>query len=139
LGAALALVRGSHDFGAFGQDSGASGGTRCTLVRTEVVEDGDLVLVRLEADRFLRRMVRRLVGATVRVATGALELREFRDALASGASAPLAPRIAEWTAPAVGLFLERVRYPGDAPADPTRSPAPVISFDARRDGAERGA
>ncbi|MBL8863594.1 MAG: tRNA pseudouridine(38-40) synthase TruA [Planctomycetes bacterium] len=117
----LELVRGGHDFGAFCQDSPVAKGTRANVLGVEVAEDGALVLVRIEASHFLWRMVRRLVGALVRVGSGELPSEALRAALAAGSGSELAPRIAAWTAPGAGLFLERVRYPGDPPLGAARA------------------
>ena len=38
---------------------------------------------------------------------------------------PDRPTIAEWTVPASGLFLERVRYPGDPPLAALAPAVPV--------------
>jgi len=73
------------------------------------------------ASHFLWKMVRRLVGTLVRVGWGELPVETLRALLAGEAGpAELAP--AEWTAPASGLFLERVLYRGDPPLLP---PVPV--------------
>jgi tRNA pseudouridine38-40 synthase len=72
-----------------------------------------LIVVRVEADHFLWRMVRRLVGALVKVGTGELTLDEFAALLRPDTQPPRAGEVALWTAPACGLYLERVLYPGD--------------------------
>lgn len=106
---------GERDFAAFGQ---ATPGQKSTLVRmdrVEVAEHGALVLVRFEASHFLWRMVRRMTGALVRVGQGAITPAQIERVIAGGALGPEHGTIAEWSAPASGLFLERVRYAGDAP------------------------
>lgn len=121
--AAAALVAGRHDFRHFCEAPAKQASTLVVVDEVTVVEEGALVLVRITASHFLWRMVRRVVGALVRTATGALELDDLAamldgTSLAAGRGTP-----AEWTAPASGLFLERVRYPQDPPLGP---PAPVI-------------
>jgi tRNA pseudouridine38-40 synthase len=117
---ALELVRGRHDFTAFAQASGEPKGSVCAFTRAELAESGDLVLLRFEADRFLTRMVRRLTGALVRVGTDELDPEDVDQLLHSGESAR--GRVADWTAPAACLFLERVRYAGDPPLGPLVPP-----------------
>lgn len=78
---------------------------------------GPVLLFRLAASHFLRKMVRRVAGALARVGTGAMAEGEIALLLAS-------PRgsVAEWTAPPSGLFLERVLYRGES----LPPPAPAV-------------
>jgi tRNA pseudouridine38-40 synthase len=59
----------------------------------------------IRADRFLWKMVRRLVGTMVEVGSGRCSMEEFKSFFEK-----TSPRPAEWTAPPFGLFLERVIY-----------------------------
>ena len=68
----------------------------------------DLILFRIAASHYLWKMVRRLAGTLVEVGTGRLDEEGLERLFAERS-----PRIAEWTAPAAGLFLEAVVYPGD--------------------------
>jgi len=111
MGRAAALVPGEHDFAAFCQPTPAVTSTRVAVRGVQVAEDGDLVLVRIEASHFLWKMVRRITGALVRVGTGQLAVDAFGGLLQNGAKD--SATVAAWTAPASGLFLERVRYAGD--------------------------
>jgi tRNA pseudouridine38-40 synthase len=123
LRTAADLVLGRHDFRQFCEAPAQQTSTIVVVDAVTIVEAGGLVLVRLTASHFLWKMVRRVVGALVRAASGGLELDELA-VLISGASLPKgrgAP--AEWTAPASGLFLERVHYPSDPPLAP---PTPVV-------------
>jgi tRNA pseudouridine38-40 synthase len=122
---ATAAAVGRHDFRCFCEAPSAQSSTVVELVAAEVAEAGALVLVRLTASHFLWKMVRRLVGAFVQVATGELRLDEL-DALLAARPLP-ADRggPATWTAPASGLFLEAVRYPGDGPLPPLTPVTPL--------------
>ena len=108
--AAAALIAGRHDFKRFhAKDS--SGGKESTVVEVAsaaIEQDGGLLLFRIEASHFIWKMVRRLVGALVKVGLGDLSVAEF-GALVNN-KGPLHD-VASWTAPASGLFLEKVRYP----------------------------
>jgi tRNA pseudouridine38-40 synthase len=107
--AAAAALVGRHDFKAFSGAKGAEKGdaakTGRDLRRLEVSTRGRLVRVTAEADGFLYKMVRRLVGALVAAGEGKLSLREIESLLASGMRTA---RIQ--TAPAQGLFLQKVLY-----------------------------
>jgi tRNA pseudouridine38-40 synthase len=74
-----------------------------------------MIVLRFEASHFLWRMVRRMTGALVKVGTRAITVDDFAAIVAGGAPHARHGTVAEWTAPAAGLFLERVLYPGDAP------------------------
>src|SRR5204862_7232764 len=76
--------------------------------RLEIVEDGDLVLVRIVGSHFLWRMVRRLVGVLAAVGRGELSATQAAGFLQERSDLP-----ATLTAPASGLFLEGVYYRGD--------------------------
>jgi tRNA pseudouridine38-40 synthase len=91
--------------------------------RVELVEEGALILIRLAASHFLWKMVRRVVGALVKVGAGELSAQEL-DAMLRGTGARRSTA-AEWTAPPSGLFLERVMYAGDPSLAPLRAIVPI--------------
>jgi tRNA pseudouridine38-40 synthase len=109
--AARAFV-GMRDFQSFAQrDQAAVDDRPSTLVLVEsldVVDAGELVLVGVEGSHFLWKMVRRVVGVLVEIGRGSLEPAVAATLLTGRSDAP-----ARLTAPASGLFLERVSYRGD--------------------------
>jgi tRNA pseudouridine38-40 synthase len=96
---------GMKDFRGFTDDDPDEKSTLVLVERLEIVESGSLVLVRIRGSHFLWKMVRRLVGVLAAVGRGAL---------APGDVTSDDVDVAALTAPAAGLFLERVYYPGDA-------------------------
>ncbi len=82
--------------------------TAVLLETCDVHEEGDLILVTIEGSHFLWKMVRRLVGVLVEIGRGGLTADEAARMLTQPSALP-----ARLTAPAAGLFLERVFYPGD--------------------------
>jgi tRNA pseudouridine38-40 synthase len=126
MGRAAKAFVGMHDFRTFSDDDPDEKSTRVLLEAFDVHEDGDLLLVHIEASHFLWKMVRRLVGVLVEVGRGALAADEAAALLAK--ASPLPARV---TAPASGLFLERVYYPGD-PRDQPVQPAVVLPRFTRR-------
>ena len=78
------------------------------LDRIEVADAGDLVLIAVEGSHFLWKMVRRIVGVLVEIGRGELEPSAIGELLAAPSDIP-----AKRTAPASGLFLERVDHKGD--------------------------
>ena len=115
---AQALV-GTHDFSSFQ----ASGAPRASSVRTVVelvvrrVEDepSSRIFIEIEADGFLYKMVRNIVGSLLEVGQGRRPEDWPGQVLAARDR-----RRAGRTAPARGLFLLRVDYPA-APERPMRS------------------
>lgn len=107
---AAALIPGRHDFSAFrAKDPSKPHESSIVVVdRAEFEEQEGVLLFRIEAGHFLWRMVRRLTGTLVRAGLGDVTLDDFKLLLANHAPASL--DVAAWTAPASGLFLEKVRY-----------------------------
>jgi len=102
---ALPALRGTHAFTSFRAVGSAERSTVCTLRRAEVVRSGDMVVFTFEADRFLRHMVRLIVGTLLRVGVGRLAPQAVAEILAAEDNRRAGPR-----APAHGLFLVRVDY-----------------------------
>jgi tRNA pseudouridine38-40 synthase len=122
---AARVLQGTHDFSAFK----SAGGSVATSVRTVALArvglrepsadvsagpgpqadagaGGRFVIVRLEADGFLRHMVRAVVGTLVEIGEGRREEDSVAALLDSGDRAA-----AGATAPPHGLVLVRVLYP----------------------------
>ncbi len=101
---AASRIPGRRDFASIGAaEPGES--TVCHLERLEVVDQGDLVILEVSANRFLRKMVRTLVGALLEVARGRRPpewIDELLDAKDRRAGSP--------TVAARGLTLVGVDY-----------------------------
>ncbi|MEZ5353993.1 MAG: tRNA pseudouridine(38-40) synthase TruA [Bryobacteraceae bacterium] len=108
---AAKLLEGRHDFARFRQaDPRKEDESSVVDIEAVTIEEQPargLILVRITASHYVWRMVRRLVGALVQVGKGALTPAALEALLQP--EAPEVP-VAEWTAPAAGLFLESVRY-----------------------------
>jgi tRNA pseudouridine38-40 synthase len=98
-----------QNYASFSADEPGEKSTKVLVDRLEIVEDGDLVLVRIVGSHFLWRMVRRLVGVLAAVGRGELTPAQAGAFLDERSDLP-----ATLTAPASGLFLEGVYYRGDA-------------------------
>lgn len=107
--AAAEQFSGMKDFRSFTDDSPDEKSTVIAIERIEVAEDGDLVVVRIEGSHFLWKMVRRMVGVMVHVGVGGTTVEQAATFLRQDSDIP-----AKLTAPASGLFLERVYYRGEA-------------------------
>jgi tRNA pseudouridine38-40 synthase len=108
-----ALLPGRHDFSAFHADDPARPDESPIVVVESAILDrvGDELQFRVEASHFLWRMVRRIVGALVKVGAGEFTVDDFAAAL--DGDVRYQDAISRWTAPAAGLYLEAVRYPAD--------------------------
>lgn len=123
LALAWMAFEGNQDVSAFADlDTEEDGRTR--IIQCEVSEAGPLSLLRVRATHFYRRLVRRMVGAAVACALGDEEPRRVMEDLRN----PTEAANLYWgakAAPASGLFLESVRYPGDPEPGP---PKPTVSI-----------
>ena len=105
---AAAHFAGMHDFQSFSDDDPESKSTEVLVEDVALAEAGELVLVRVAGSHFIWKMVRRIVGVLVEVGVGRLEAGAVPGLLTEASAMP-----ARVTAPASGLFLERVFYAGD--------------------------
>jgi tRNA pseudouridine38-40 synthase len=102
--AAMALV-GSHDFSSFETQPTDNDDPICRVERLTVVREGDHIRIEIYADRFLKQMVRSIVGTLVEVGLNRRppdSLKTVLDARNRSAAGK--------TAPPQGLFLIRVDY-----------------------------
>ena len=107
---------GFHDFQAFSDDDPTEKSTSVLVDTLDVHDDGDLILLHIEGSHFIWKMVRRLVGVIVDVGRGSMTAEQAAGLL--GSTSEIAARL---TAPASGLFLERVYYEGDPRNMPVRA------------------
>jgi tRNA pseudouridine38-40 synthase len=99
---------GLHDFQSFSDDDPSERSTEVMLDSLEIHEDGALIIIHLQGSHFIWKMVRRLVGVLVEVGRNGLTEAQAVAFLEQQSDIP-----ARVAAPASGLFLERVYYPGD--------------------------
>lgn len=110
---AAALLLTSDDFTSFSKLHTDTKTNICKVTRAEwapapglFMEDADAMVFTITADRFLRNMVRAIVGTLIEVGRGKLSVNAFKaiinakDRCAAGTSAP-----------AKGLYLWEVEYP----------------------------
>jgi len=98
---------GEHDFSQFTVALSEQEHTRATVYEAGFRRHGEILDFEIEGNRFLRRMVRALVGALVEVGRGRLDPDIISLVLLSGEKMP--PYM---NAPAQGLFLVSVTYAG---------------------------
>ena len=77
----------------------------CKIYHANWVRQGDYLVFTIKADRFLRNMVRAIVGTLIEVGKGAISVEEFRNIIESKNRCA-----AGMSVPAKGLFLVDVEY-----------------------------
>ncbi len=95
---------GRHDFSAFKSKSDNVSNIR-TIKKLEIKKKGKHLLFTIEADGFLYKMVRSIVGTLLEVGKGKMTITEFKRVSRSGIRS-----LAGATVPAKGLCLLKVKY-----------------------------
>jgi len=108
LSTASQIILGRHDFSGFCRAESRRESNLCDISRSEWSLDGPRLTYLIRADRFLHEMVRLIVGTSVAIARGHLELGTMTQILNSGDV-----RLCGDAAPPHGLTLEAVEYPED--------------------------
>lgn len=103
---AAALLVGEQDFECFSKVKTDVNHFICDVKKAGWAERGDQLVFTISANRFLRGMVRAIVGTLLDVGTGKISHHHFVSILQSKDR-----RKAGANVPAQGLYLERVKYP----------------------------
>jgi tRNA pseudouridine38-40 synthase len=106
LQAAAGVILRHTDFTAFSKRNTQVKTFECSIQESYWVEENDSLVYYVKANRFLRGMVRGLVGTMLQVGRGKLSLDEFEQVLKSKDN-----RLADFSAPGHGLFLFQVNFP----------------------------
>ena len=100
----LALIRGTHDFSAFSISRKDGKSTDCTILKSYSSSHQGKICIHLEANRFLHKMVRSLVGACYDVSR-----KHHAPGLINAIFSKEFEGERTW-APPYGLCLKKVRY-----------------------------
>ena len=101
------LLLSHKDFGCFCKSHSDNKTNLCTVSEARWMTTEDSMLVfRITANRFLRNMVRAVVGTLIEVGKGKMSIDEFQQVLLSGKRTEAGESV-----PAKGLFLEHIEYP----------------------------
>lgn len=98
------ILVGTHDFSSFQARGSSVRNSVRSLTRLDVTASDNFITITAEADGFLYKMVRIIVGTLIEVGRGkrSRDLQPVLDARDRGG--------AGWTAPAHGLVLREVKY-----------------------------
>lgn len=102
---AISHILGTHDFKAFEGSGSPRSNTIRTVINATLVEPQNNLCFQIEANGFLRYMVRNIVGTLVEVGLGKITPDDFKIILLS-----MDRNRAGATAPPHGLFLVNVKY-----------------------------
>ena len=118
---ASGYLLGRHDFSCFEKTGGNNLTSVCTVYEAGwetwvpphagmmgySCQEGDFIFFRIRADRFLRNMVRAIVGTLVDIGRGRHEAEHIADLLRNGCRSDAGESV-----PGNALFLSHVEYPG---------------------------
>lgn len=102
---AAKLIEGEHDFSAFRNQGSSVQTTIRTVYRSHFFEQSPYLIYEIEGSGFLKRMVRNLVRAFVKIGQHNMSIDQFKILLASKERRGSPP-----PAPPAGLFLRSVTY-----------------------------
>ena len=95
-----------NDFECFSKVKTEVSNFRCTLFESQWLEEDSQLIFRIRADRFLRNMVRAVVGTLMELGKHKIDLKELERILQSHDR-----RLAGMSVPAQGLSLVEIKYP----------------------------
>jgi len=78
----------------------------CKIIKAEWTQKGEQMIFTIEANRFLRNMVRAITGTLLETAKGKMNINDFRKVIESKDRAKAGVSV-----PAHGLFLTEIKYP----------------------------
>ncbi len=85
----------------------------CLIYESGFMEEGSMLIYHVKANRFLRNMVRAIVGTMIEVGKGNIDSGRLREIVEKGTRSD-----AGMSVPACGLFLEDIAYPADIRLQP---------------------
>ena len=100
------MIKGKHDFTSFSKTHTDVNHFFCEILDAEWVKKDEQIIFRVKANRFLRNMVRALVGTMVLVGKEKISLSDFEKIMISKDRTNAGP-----SAKAQGLFLTNISYP----------------------------
>lgn len=100
-----ALLLEYNDFDAFCKKGSDEKTRTCKIYRSEWIKSDNGYIYHVEANRFLRGMIRLIVGMCINVGRGQISLNDVKYALDNQLRLTK-----DWSVPAKGLFLSKIEY-----------------------------
>jgi tRNA pseudouridine38-40 synthase len=105
---ACTILIGESDFTSFSKLHSDNKTNICNIYSATWKEEDNILVFTIRADRFLRNMVRAIVGTMIDVGSAKMDLYEFRDIIIARDRCS-----AGTSAPARALFLTDIEYPDE--------------------------
>jgi tRNA pseudouridine38-40 synthase len=102
------LLLGEHDFECFSKVKTDVNHFLCTIKKASWKEEGDMLMFTITANRFLRGMVRAIVGTLLDIGTNKSSLKDLQQILQSKDRKKAGANV-----PSMGLYLTKVKYPAE--------------------------
>lgn len=103
---ACEILKNCKDFKSFCKSHSDAKTTLCDLYHAEWKRKNNLLVFEVSANRFLRNMVRALVGTLLEVGSGKISIQELQEIINLKNRSSAGPSV-----PANGLFLTDITYP----------------------------
>lgn len=103
-----AMIMSYHDFTSFSKVDTDTKTNICKISFAQWVEEGTELVFTITADRFLRNMVRAIVGTLLQLGIGKITLEDLKQVVESNNRSNAGDSV-----PARGLILHRIVYPED--------------------------
>jgi len=96
------------DFTCFSKSRTQTKTNDCSIYESYFILEGNMLIYHIKANRFLRNMVRAIVGTLLEVGKGKIDINGFKQIIENGTRSD-----AGMSVPACGLFLEDIEYPAE--------------------------
>jgi tRNA pseudouridine38-40 synthase len=103
---ACKILEKNSDFKCFSKLHSNNKTNICRIYKAVWMAADNRIVFTIKADRFLRNMVRSIVGTMVEIGYGKMSLQEFEELIIAGDRSGTGQ-----SAPAAGLFLTEIEYP----------------------------
>ncbi|MEO8567861.1 MAG: tRNA pseudouridine(38-40) synthase TruA [Ginsengibacter sp.] len=105
---AAEIIVNTNDFKSFSKRKTQVNNFICSIHESDWIIENDLIIYNVVGNRFLRGMVRGLVGTMLKVGSGKIRLQQFEEIIKNRDCTK-----ADFSVPPQGLFLVKVIYPHD--------------------------
>jgi tRNA pseudouridine38-40 synthase len=105
---AISIIKDYEDFEAFSKSKTDVKTYLCNIISCSIIEKENILIFRIKANRFLRNMVRAIVGTILEVGLGKISPEEVQNIIKSKDRSKAGPSM-----PAHALFLTKIEYPSN--------------------------